>query len=798
MIPTMVLQKSAPSSNRLDRIGFSGLLLLVVAAVFGTSEVVAAIGTWGLGVFWVTQRLYLSEGGDLRWVASSVNPMILAFIGICALQLVPLPANLLAKLSPQTFADKSAAFAVLSGGAKLASAAIAYVPEKAAVKLSAIAAVAGGFFLALNALTNGTRITAAASVMAGLGAAQVLVVSWRIFSDANNSVADFAATGVLICALPSAIGLYLPTAKRLQRLARFPGWPAASASLAIAAVLLICAPPTARLAEGLALLAAAALFFAAKRDKKRGVAFLVFGLFFMATLWTGPADAPGASMLARTVPAVTRDYPLLGVGLGSYSELYPRYAAQSLPTQTAERIQGPEPRQKVQDENGKTSNPMRPVHVRFGAELAAETGVPAFAVLLFGAGYLLFRIAKIQHRRPNRYAGIGVGAGAGVFALLLFGLTGPHVLSFAHLLCGAVLAAVAKAAVSSRSGETQPDFSFSIYTRRISVPRAIRPLILLAVIAAVGSAAVMVVRSQKMIESRGPALSPTLHLKRPVEKPSHAASGILLRRSVSLWSGVPPDRGLSRRRYPDIVCVRQLGLVTGRDQEHRLKRGAGPPECAVGDSELADDMAVSGQNEHTAPAQVPGDRFGHGVFPDALGLVEKVEAGGSGHVMKGKDLLHIGPVPGVGQVHLVGDELPVRPKETVDSSGGDLRRDVKGDVEPVKGDAAPADGLQDFPVKVEIVAPVGIPVGPLDKRLFGQFAFAPPGQHRRIGRVEHFHSNGQGPVREVERLENPKLDPVVLGVGVLFAHVNDPNPGQVFDEGLKGDCRLFIRIEDGA
>jgi len=194
-----------PKSTRLNGAIYLGLLLLIVVAM--RWEAVATVGIGVLVVLWVVERLFVSEEGALGWVVSSVNPMILVFLGLCALQLVPLPAALLARLSPAAFADKTEAAFVLTGGDALVRAAAAYAPDKALVKLAALAAAAGAFFLALNTLTAKARINGALAVLVGLGVIEALLAVGRFFSGAADPAVDFAAVGVLTGALPASLGL---------------------------------------------------------------------------------------------------------------------------------------------------------------------------------------------------------------------------------------------------------------------------------------------------------------------------------------------------------------------------------------------------------------------------------------------------------------------------------------------------------------------------------------------------------------------------------------------------------------
>ena len=288
----------------------------------------------------------------------------------------------------------------------------------------------------------------------------------------------------------------------------------------MAAALFFCASTVARFATALSLLAGAFLFFAGKRNKKSGIGFLVLAVMFFFSLGTGPPDAPGGSERARAVSAAAKDYPLLGVGLGSFEDLYSRYQdGRPAPLGSQEAVKlgssGPPGRWEAgkqalraagkpeSQEAGKRgqnavephSLPASQLPSRFGAEISAESGVLAFAVLLLAAGYLIFRISKIRYRRRDRHAAaVGTGAGAGFLALVLLGLTGPHTLAFPHLLCGAVLAAAGKAAVFRRGRGFKERFFYN--KRKVSLPVAAR----ISVVGAI--AALVVVAGMPLVENR--------------------------------------------------------------------------------------------------------------------------------------------------------------------------------------------------------------------------------------------------------------------------------------------------------
>ena len=530
------MQTTYPPSTSLNGAIYLVLLLLIIVAM--RWEAVAAVGIGVLVVLWVVERLFVSEEGALGWVVSSVNPMILAFLGLCALQLVPLPAALLAKLSPAAFADKTEAAAILSGGEGLVRAAAAYAPDKAFVKLAALAAAAGAFFLALNTLASRARITGALGALVGLGVIEALLAVGRLFSGAADPAADFAAAGILAGALPATLGLYLSIEKRTERLesgldggraalqrmvgqvapesVRPAGVTLFLSALGIAGGLFLCAPPVVRFVAAFSLGAAAVLFFAGKRNKKGGLVFLVFALFFLFTVGAGPADAPVSTATARSVSAAAKDYPLLGLGLGSFTDLAPRYVD---PADSKQALSPPNPPPATRhlpaadfDSGLTTDHPPPTTHpvprLLFGAELSAETGVLAFAVLLFAGGYMVFRIGRIRYLRRDQHASaVGAGAGAGFLALLLLALAGPHTLSYAHLLCGALLAAAGKAAVFRRGRGFNETFFYQ--SRRITLPLPARFAALAAVTAVLAALAVSASQNFEMWPT------PTTHNPQP-------------------------------------------------------------------------------------------------------------------------------------------------------------------------------------------------------------------------------------------------------------------------------------------
>jgi hypothetical protein len=89
-----------------------------------------------------------------------------------------------------------------------------------------------------------------------------------------------------------------------------------------------------------------------------------------------------------------------------------------------------------------------------------------------------------------------------------------------------------------------------------------------------------------------------------------------------------------------------------------------------------DDVTIAGQHHHQPIAQVAGDRGSHGVFPYALGLVEKFEIGFAMKCVSLEDCLEISPMGGIGCVDVGRQILPVASQQTVDAADPDFRESV--------------------------------------------------------------------------------------------------------------------------
>jgi len=438
-----------------DRLVFGGTLAVLVFAplAFGSVHVWAyTICVMAVAVLLTLKALdvLLTPGGTgPGWVCTPLTLPAALLAVLAALQLAPLPLAWLARLSPLAAADRAVLAEVLAraGAAAPAWGAAAYHPHAAGIKSLLLLTAFGMWLLVVHTARTRQRIDLLAWTLAAVGLFEALYGLGQAFGAAPgvwwwpSRTAPMASgtfvganhfASYLILVLPLTLGfamahrrprlrmtqglgggraalqrlldLFAPEAAAPRRLVLF------GAALVMGLGLLLSGSRGGIVALAAALLLTAAMMVRRSRTRQQGLltilfclAVLLFGLgvgidHTMADFAFEKAQAGLAMRWERSkslVPMLA-DYPLAGVGLGSWRDLYGRYVPEGIGYLNA----------------GHAHNDW--------LEVGTELGLPGLAVMALGFAALWIKLARAwQGRRDPHALGLGAGVLAGITALAL-------------------------------------------------------------------------------------------------------------------------------------------------------------------------------------------------------------------------------------------------------------------------------------------------------------------------------------------------------------------------------------------
>ena len=182
------------SHSPIDKIIFAGIVVLLIFAplAFGSVHVwaysVIQFGVLLLLSLWFVDRLIFSKAGTLIWVKTPINLLMIILIGFIFFQTIPLPASLLALLSPKTFADKTAAMSILTGAQDAGSIGVPWIPISYSIhptlnELLKLISYFGMFFLVVNTLKSKKQIDILVYCLIFLGLFEALYAIYQVFTD---------------------------------------------------------------------------------------------------------------------------------------------------------------------------------------------------------------------------------------------------------------------------------------------------------------------------------------------------------------------------------------------------------------------------------------------------------------------------------------------------------------------------------------------------------------------------------------------------------------------------------------
>ncbi len=497
---------------RLHKIIFIGIIFLLVFAplAFGSVHVwaysIMVLGVYLLLVLWFVDKLMVSRSNSVAWVKTPVNLILMIFLVLVGLQLIPLPASLVALVSPHVYADKAQMFTLLGRSTDGPSwMMLSYSVHPTRVEWIKAGAYFGMFFLVLNTVKSKKEIDILVYTLIFIGLFQAIYAIFQVFNVSpkvwwwkSRAGGGRYASGTFIWSnhfaaymemvLCLTFGFLIAQKRRTRemlpgldtRRARVQRWVSRFSpesvrpkkiffffsAVLMGVALLLSASRGGILSLGVAILLTAVLFLSKKTHRKYGgltlclcLAILTYGIHVgidpTFDKFEDPRNLYGRLHITRTILPMIQDYPISGVGLGNFRHVYPRYI------DDYDRVRA----------SGYAHNDW--------VEAGTETGCLGLVLMVSAFGVYLGKMIRVWWRRRDLHAlGIGAGAMAGLLAIGLHSYFDFNMHIPANPFTLAALAALGYAAVH-RQGHG-PSESFFYAMRKIPLTR-FRSYVLLTV-----------------------------------------------------------------------------------------------------------------------------------------------------------------------------------------------------------------------------------------------------------------------------------------------------------------------------
>ena len=443
------------SPTKIERIIFAGIIALLVFAplAFGSVHVwaysVIEIGVFLLLALWFVDRLIVSRSENIAWVKTPVNLMLVMLFVLIGLQLLPLPASVVALMSPHTYADKTQFYALLAKTADVptngpAWMMLTYYAHATVMEALKLAAYCGMFFLVVNTLKSKRQIDILIYFLVFTGLFEALYAIYQVFTDTPNvwwwqsrvGRANYASGTFIVSnhfaaymgmLVSLTFGFMIAQKKKSKRLVSGLGGmrgfvqkivndfaPESSqaktiflffAGIVMGVSLLMSASRGGILSLGLAMLFVSTLMLFKKAFRKYAVlsiGFCLIALLYALHLGIDPTlqkfehsdrGLQQRLITTRSMFPMLADYPVVGVGWGNFRYLYPRY----VPTEY-----------DGVSSSGYSHNDW--------IEAGTETGYPGLAIVCAAFLIYMHRMTRLWIKRKNQHA---LGIGIGVVAALL-------------------------------------------------------------------------------------------------------------------------------------------------------------------------------------------------------------------------------------------------------------------------------------------------------------------------------------------------------------------------------------------
>ena len=510
--------------SKIDRVIFIGIIFLLIFAplAFGSVHVwaysIIEVGVFVLVVLWFADRLIFSRAETLVWVKTPVNLILIMFLVLIGVQLIPFPDSMVELISPHTYADKKQLFTLLTQASDASSEGpwgmmLSYTSHATVVEWLKLAAYVGMFFLVLNTATSKQKIDILVYTIILVGLFQALYAIYQVFSispkvwwwksrvggsryASGTFIVSNHFAGYMEMVLCLAFGFLIAQKRKIRRLGsglngsrsflkKCVIWFAPESArpkmiffffvtALIGVALLLSASRGGILSMGVTLLLMSVLFFSKQRHRIYGVlALCLCAAIFTYGLHVGidptiekfenPNNRSGRFHVTRTILPMISDYPCLGVGLGNFRYVYPRYI------DDYDRVRA----------SGYAHNDW--------VEAGIETGFPGLVLILLGFGIYIARMIGVWRDRRDFHAlGIGAGVVAGLLCIGMHSYFDFNMHIPANPLTLAAVLALGYAAVH-RQGRVHGEF-FLYPTREIPLTglRRVTLLFLVMLISGVG------------------------------------------------------------------------------------------------------------------------------------------------------------------------------------------------------------------------------------------------------------------------------------------------------------------------
>ena len=370
---------------------------------------------------------------------------------LIGIQLIPLPAFVTELISPHTYADKKQLFTILAKSSNasakgLPGMMLSYTSHATVVEWLKIAAYFGMFFLVLNTVTSKQKIDILVYAIILIGLFQAVYAIYQVFSitpkvwwwksrvggyrfASGTFIVSNHFAGYMEMVLCLAFGFLIAQKRQIRRLRsglngnrkflqKCVTWFAPESArpkiiffffvtVLIGVALLLSASRGGILALGASMLLMSILFLTKQRYRVYGglaiclcVATLAYGLHvgIEPTLkkFENPKNLYSRLHITRTILPMIKDYPYLGVGLGNFRYVYPRYI------DDYDRVRG----------SGYAHNDW--------VEAGTETGCLGLFLILVGFGIYMVRMMGVWRQRRDFHAlGIGAGVVAGLLSIAM-------------------------------------------------------------------------------------------------------------------------------------------------------------------------------------------------------------------------------------------------------------------------------------------------------------------------------------------------------------------------------------------
>ncbi|MEO6435610.1 MAG: O-antigen ligase family protein [Tepidisphaeraceae bacterium] len=508
--PMVVSQRSARSPQSSSAVRVIDLvseillyaLLVFLPAAFGTvdpwSEMIATCFGAALAIC-LAVRMVLAPPrmGATAPLTGAAAAAIALFIGLAALQLVPLPRSVIGLISPQTVEVKTNLLDDLPDAANaLSRLTISFYPRATRYDLRTVLLAVTVFALVVTVFHDPVRIRRLLTAVALIGGAIALLALAQDVSGTHNLYWFHAIDGparsgpffnhshfgqFMNLSIGAALGLMLVRLESNWQRYRGASWLAATIVVGLMTIAL-------SLTRGgvVSMLAAGAVTIAVLLSIKRlrwlggvvmllGVMTLIGLLYYgfgrvsdrMGTIGQGIADT--RVQILRDLSALVQRFGLVGTGLGTFEYVYPAY----------DNTYSPSVASHAENEY---------------AQVAAEMGLVGLATVLAFVGVICCRyVSAVRGGGPIGVAAIGLGYG--LLAVMVHSLTdfGQHLPSNACLsavTCGLLFNLGAAARQSevrrreARHGRDAHATATRVFNERGStMPRAVAVIGLLLVIA---------------------------------------------------------------------------------------------------------------------------------------------------------------------------------------------------------------------------------------------------------------------------------------------------------------------------